>query len=303
MKKNKVLGNIILFATAIIWGSSFVFQHESAAVTPPYTYSAARITLAAAALWILTLIMEKSDIGGYSPAKHPEMQTKDFWIGGIVCGVFLTGGTTLQQLGIGLTTAGKSAFVTALYTVLVPLFGWLVYKQKLTGRRIFGACLAMCGLYILCVREDLTIGKGELITFVAAICFAFQMLSVEKYIQTNNPIKLSAVQFTVCAVLDWLLAIIFETPSWELIEPSLVSIIYVGLISGALGYTTQIIGQGMTDASIGAAICSLESVFAALAGWIFLHEVMSPKELLGAAMMFAAVIIVQLPSFGKAEGD
>ena len=300
MKKNKLLGNVIMFATALIWGGSFVFQHESAQVTPPYMYNASRILLAAIALWIVVLFMEKTDIGGYAPAKHPEKQTKDLWLGGIICGLFLTGGTTLQQVGIEFTSAGKTGFLTALYTVFVPLIGKVFFHTKLSLRRVIGVLIAMTGLYLLSVTEAMTIVRSDVILILGAFCFALQMLCVEKYIETNNPIKFSAIQFTVCAVINWFMAFLFENPSWELIAPSMVSILYVGLASGALGYTLQIIGQSLTDASIAALIGSLESVFAAVFGWLILREVMSPRELLGAALMFFAVILVQLPRKNRA---
>lgn len=295
MKKNKLLGNIILFVTAIIWGSSFSFQRESAQVTPPYTYNATRILLAALFLWALTLIMEKTDLGGYSVKRHPEKQTKALWKGGIICGFFLAGGTAMQQLGLEVTTAGKCAFLTSLYTVLVPLFAWLLFKQRISAKRILGVAVAVCGLYLLSVTEQMTVAPTDIIVIGGAFCFAMQMLSVEHFLGTNNPIKFSAIQFSVCALINWILAFAFETPTWEVIAPSMVSILYVGILSGAVGYTTQIIGQSMTDASIGALICSLESVFGALFAWLFLHELMSLRELTGAALMFAAVIIVQLP--------
>lgn len=300
MKKNKFLGNIIMFATALVWGGSFVFQHESAQVTPPYTYNASRILLAAIALWAVVLFMEKTDIGGYAPAKHPEKQSADLWKGGIICGIFLTGGTTLQQIGIGLTSAGKSGFLTALYTVLVPVLGKIFFHTKLSLRRICGVGIAMVGLYLLSVTEAMTVESCDVILILGAVCFALQMLFVEKYIGMNNPIKLSAIQFTVCAVIDWILALLFEQPGWDVIAPSIGSMLYVGLASGALGYTLQIIGERLTDASIAALIGSLESVFAAIFGWLILREVMSPRELAGAALMFAAVILVQLPRKNRA---
>jgi len=299
MKKNKLLGNIILFVTAIVWGASFAFQRESAEVTPPFTFNATRIILAAIALWLVTLVMEKTDLGGYSKKKHPEKTTKELWTGGIICGLCLSAGTSLQQIGIGFASAGKSAFLTALYTVLVPLLGWVFFKQKPGARKITGALIAVGGLYLLSVTENFQVQTTDFILVLGAVSFAVQMLCVEKYLGPNNPIKFSAIQFTVVAVTNTALAFIFETPSWEVIQPSMIAILYVGLMSGAVGYTTQIIGQSMTDASIGALIGSLESVFGALFAWLLIDEVMSSRELAGAALMFAAVIIVQLPNRNK----
>lgn len=218
---------------------------------------------------------------------------------GIPMGVFLMAATLLQQLGLVYTTPAKSGFVTALYIVMVPLLGLLFHRR--VGRLVWvGVFLSLTGLVLLCVQDDLSVNVGDLFTLGSALMFACQILLVAKHAPGLDAVRLSAVQFGTCAVLAGIAALCLETPTLSGIAAGLPSLMYVAVMSGAVGYTLQIVGQKTTDPTLASLLMCLESVFAALGGWVLLHQALSPRELLGCALMLAASVVAQLPDRGQA---
>ena len=289
MRNEKLLGNFILLMTAFIWGMSFAFQKEGVTTISPFTFGASRCTLSAIAVWIVALICER---GKTRTAEYKKTTIK----GGLICGVFLTIACNLQQIGLVQTSAGKGAFITALYMLIIPVIGVLFLKQKIGKRAWLAVAIGVAGMYLLCISSEFSIGRGDIYVLGCALFFALQMLAVDKYAPNANPLFMSAIQFTMNAIISGIIALIFEHPNLADLSSVTVQILYCGLFSGGLGYTLQMVGQRMTDPTSAGLLLSFESVFGALGGALMLNERMSARELIGAFIMFFAIMLIQLPS-------
>ena len=222
--------------------------------------------------------------------KYTPQQKKDLLEGGLVCGIFLTLGTNLQQFGIADTTAGKAGFITALYIVLVPLAGMFLGKKA--NKRLFLCVLiAVVGLYFLCFTGSegaMSFGRGDFLVFLCAFAFTGHILCVDHYVQKVDGIALSCVQFAVMMVLSTVCAFTFETVDFAALGECTFYILYIGILSSAGGYTLQILAQKDGDPTVVSLLLSLESFFAVVCGAIILHERMSGREYLGCALMLTA---------------
>jgi len=304
LKNTKTKGNLILLFTAFIWGFAFAFQNQAGALCSPFLFGASRMTLAAISVGGICFGMDAraGKLDKNFKLFKEEERNKDYkkstWIGGIVCGLFMGVATTFQQMGLMYTSAGKAGFVTAMYILLVPIASAIILKKKSSIRVWIAVAIAVGGMYLLCVApgEDFSLNKGDILTLCCAFFFTFQIIFADMFVPRGNPIKIAALEFIIIGVLSWILAFIFEDPSIEMIKAVLVPILYCGLISGALGYTLQLVGQRYTDPTSASLIMSLESVFAVIGGAILLSEKMSVRESIGCVIMFAAIILVQLPS-------
>lgn len=297
MKNKKMLGNLILIFTALVWGTAFVAQRVGMDYIEPITFGAVRMALAAVAVWLVALIIDKLNAGkptGRS-AEEEKAYRKNTIVGGIWCGLFLTAGSSFQQMGMVYTTAGKAGFITALYMLIVPIISALVFKRKNSWLVWVAVIMGVFGMYLLSIKEGFKLSKGDALVLVCAFLFSGHILCCDYFVQKGNPIKISAMQFTVAAVVSAVIALLVEEPSIEKIKSATIPILYTGLISGGLGYTLQIVAQKFTDPTVASLIMSLESVFAVLAGALLLHERMTTRELIGCAIMFAAIVMVQIP--------
>ena len=202
---------------------------------------------------------------------------------------------TLQQVGLLYTTAGKSAFVTALYVVLVPLCSVLL-GRRFRANLWISAVIAAAALYLLCLNESLTVGPGELLTLACALCFAIHILIIDHFSSRVDGVKLSCIQFAVCAVLAWVAAFLWESPSWNAIVQCWLPIGYAGILSSGVAFTLQIMAQKYTKPAVASLLMSLESFFAVLFGAVLLHERLSLREYAGCALMFGAIVLAQLPA-------
>jgi drug/metabolite transporter (DMT)-like permease len=220
--------------------------------------------------------------------------TKPTLLGGVTCGFALFLAASIQQTGIVYTTSGKAGFITALYTVLVPLFGLLLHK-KVRGLIWVGVAFAVAGLYLLCIKEGFTIGKGDLIVLLGTIFWAVHILIIDHFAPITDCLKMSIIQFSCAGLLSGVAMLLLETPAISAIRDGAWPIFYTAFIVTGLAYTLQILGQRNTDPAIASIIMSLESVFAVVSGMLLLDEVMSTKEIIGCILMFIAVIITQLP--------
>lgn len=293
MNKRKVKQVVLPLLTAFIWGSAFVAQTIGAESIDGFTYSAARAYPAVIALSLVLLITRRAKPEErYTPA-----QRRELLVGGLVCGVFLAFSTNIQQFALTETGAGKAGFITALYIVLVPLFG--VFLGKRASRRlVLCVAIAVAGLYLLSIKsgEGLSgMGRGDFLVLCSAFGFAGHILVVDHFVQKVDGIALSCVQFTVMAILSTICALLFETIDLAAIAACAGSILYVGILSSAVGYTLQIIAQKDGDPTVVSLLLSLESFFAVVCGAVVLHERMSAREYLGCALMLTAVILSQLP--------
>jgi len=294
--------------TAFIWGCAFVAQSTAADKIGPLTYNCCRSLLAFLMLLPVIKIMDrnKEKVRGKDSADLLPSSCditfgrwlasdKKTLVGGIWCGVVLTVSSFLQQTGIQYTTAGKAGFVTALYIIFVPLLSVFLGKRI---PKIIWLCviLAVVGFYLLCVKEDFTVSKGDFIVLGCAVGFAGHIMVIDHFTALRvHGVKMACIQFLVAAVLSGIGMFLVERPSIDGIFAAALPILYAGILSSGVGYTLQIIAQRDTDPTPATLIMSLESVFAALAGWAFLHEQMQVKEFIGCVLVFGAVILAQLP--------
>lgn len=286
----KILGNVLLLITAIIWGSAFVAQITGMNVLGPFTFNATRSLIATIFLGFLVMFLKD------------EMNTKtnDLIKGGLACGVFIFIASSLQQFGLLFTTAGKASFITTLYILIVPILALLIMKNKISLATWIAIILGAIGLYLLAIPSgaSFSINKGDFVVFIGAFFWAAHILVIDYYTKKVNPVKLSFMQFVVMAVLSAIIAILFEeeTATISNIMLSWKSIAYAGFFSAGIAYTLQMVGQKYTNPVLASLILSLESVFGALSGYLFLNEILSTKEFLGCVIVFVAIIIAQVPS-------
>ena len=300
MTRNKFFGPIILLFTAIIWGTAFVAQRSGMDSIEPLTFTAARMILAAVALGIPATIIGLRD-RRTEPKEARQKKRKSNLIGGIGCGVFLATATIFQQYGLVETSAGKAGFITALYMLLVPILSLILFRKKGTWIIWLAVLVGVFGMYLLCINEQFRMTRGDALVSVCALLFSGHILFCDHFIGQTNPLQMSAVQFATASVISTIAAFIAEQPSWEKIISAAIPILYCGLISGGVGYTLQMLGQKYTDATVASLLMSLESVFAVLAGVIILHERMTLREIFGSIVLFAAIVLVQIPLPKKKE--
>lgn len=304
MKKNNLKGSAILCLTALIWGIAFVAQSDGGDKVPPFTFNALRSVVAAAALCIFCFATGKNRPESFFP-KEAAIR-KEYLKGGFVCGALLCTATAFQQIGINAYPAGaaveaRSGFITALYVVLVPLF-MLAFGKKSSPIIYLSALTAIAGFYMLCFFGGIgRLYTADLLVLLSSLCFAGQIIAIDKFVSVTGGLKLSIMQFTVTALLSAAVALIFERPSFESLLAAAPQLLYLGLVSSGIGYTLQIVGQKYAEPAVASLSMSLESVFAALGGWLISGNTLSLPELIGCALVFAAIIIAQIPEIGKKQ--
>ncbi len=293
---NNLLGGTLLTICAVIWGTSFIAQSLGASFAEPFTYNFSRSILATIFLLICSFIADKWKGRSFTLLGTDNPITKDRLLkGGIICGICLTAAIYLQQLGIMYTTVGKSGFITALYIILVPILAYIAYKRKINLLQGISVLIAAIGMYFICINEAFTINIGDFYTFLCSICFAVQIICVENIITNLDGIRLSMIQFFICTVLNGILMLIFESPDWPALFAGWGPIAYSGIMSSGIAYTLQILGQKHTSSVLATMIMSLESVFALLSGWLYLGQAMTLREIFGCVLVFAAIMLAQLP--------
>ena len=285
-------GNLMLLLTAFIWGSAFVAQSTGMNYIGPFTFLAIRSFLGVIALLpVIAFRASKQE----KTVRQQNSRVKITWTGGFCCGIILGVASAFQQVGLGMTSAGKAGFITALYIVIVPIVSVFIGK-KIHLSTWFYLLIALVGFYLLSVKEGFSIGKGDLLVLCCAFCYSIHILTIDYFLNKGaDTVKMSCIQFLVSGVLGLILTVLFETPSLASIWDAKIPLLYAGVLSSGVAYTLQIVGQKYTEPTIATLLMSLESVFAALTGWIVLHEVLSGKELLGCLLVFLAVILAQIP--------
>lgn len=292
----KTKGNILLLLTAFIWGSAFVAQKAGMEYIQPFTFNGIRCLIGAIFLIPVVLIFAKDDpLPENATAEDKNAHNKTLLIGGLCCGIAIFIASSLQQYGLLYTTAGKSGFITALYVVLVPICG-VFLKKKVRPITWFCIAIALVGLYLLCVKKGESLNIGDVITLICSIGFTVHIFVIDYFSPKVNGVKMSCIQFWVAGIISLPMAFIFEDIVWSNVLNCAIPLLYAGVLSCGVAYTLQIIAQKDTDPTITSLLMSMESVFAVVTGAVVLHEMMTLKELIGCAAMFAAIIIVQLPS-------
>ena len=294
----KTKNALILVLTAFIWGTAFVAQSVGMDYLEPFTFNGVRSLIGGAALLpciaILQKMNRKDGVGKEPGSGDVRRERKDMVFGGIACGLLLFAASSLQQIGIQFTTAGKAGFITACYIVIVPVLG--IFLKKKIGWKVWAAvAIALAGLYFLCMTEKFTVGKGDVLIFACALVFSLHILVIDYFSPKVDGVKMSCIQFFVCGIASLPFMFALETPKIGAMIAGWMPLLYAGVLSCGVAYTLQIIGQKNVNPAIASLILSLESCFSVLAGWLVLGERLSVRESAGCVLMFAAIILAQLP--------
>lgn len=289
--KNNLKGSIALLSATVIWGSAFVAQSVGMDYIGPFTFQTLRCLLAVLFLIPASAVLERTSWRRFA-AKWLD---KKLWLAGLLCGLALFAATSLQQVGLVCTDAGKAGFLTAMYIVLVPFIG-LLLKKKLPLPAWFSIVFAVLGLYLLSNMGASAPNPGDMMMIGCALAFAVQITLVDRFAPSCDALRLNCIQSLVVTVLSGIFMLLTETPQWSSITACALPISYAGVLSLGVAYSLQIIGQRHVEPTTASLFMSLESVFAALSGWLLLNERMSPRELAGCALIFLSVLITQLPT-------
>ena len=294
--KNKLSGTLALLLATVIWGSAFIAQSVGMEHIGPMTFQASRCGLGALFLIPVIFLFEKDKRQYFKNWTNPKL-----WKTGFFCGTALFVAAGLQQVGLVYTTAGKAGFITAMYIVLVPILG-LFLKRKPPFSAWISVIVAVAGLYLLSCVGASEINLGDILMLGGALGFAVQITLVDELAGDLDGLRLNCIQAFVCAVLSALVMAFTEAPTISGISAATIPIGYAGIFSMGIAYSLQIVGQKHLEPTPASLIMSLESVFAALCGWLLLNEQMSITELCGCALVFAAVILSQIPEKKKTHG-
>ena len=288
MKKEQLKGSAQLLFATLIWGGAFVAQSVGMDHLGPMSFQAVRSLLAVAALVPVIALMDRSP-----GAFLPRWKAKGLWKTGILCGLALFAAQSLQQVGLLYTEPGKAGFITAMYIVLVPVFG--LFLGRKCGLRIWvSVALAVAGLYLLSCVGVTKVNIGDVLILISAAAFAVQILLIDILAQSIDGLRLNCIQFMVVTVLSALPAAFTETPTWSGVIDCAVPLLYAGVLSSGAAFSLQILGQQHLPPEPATLIMSLESVFSVLSGWLILHQTLRPTELLGCCLVFTGVILCQI---------
>ena len=304
MKHNQIRQVVFPILAALIWGTAFVAQDVCADTIGTFTFNAVRYFIAVLALLVLIAVLHAVHKDRPQPTEAEKRAgRRQLWLGGFCCGTALAIASNFQQAGITAgTDAGKAGFLTALYVVLVPVFG-LFFRRKVSLPVWIAVVLSVVSLYLLCIKGSFRLAAGDLLVLVCAVCFAVHILVIDHFTATVDGVKLSCLQFLFAALISTVCMFLFEDVDFAAIWGCILPLLYVGIFSCGVGYTLQILAQKGSNPTVVTILLSLESVFAVIAGAIILKQQMSVREYIGCAVMFAAVLLAQIdfPVKQKAE--
>ena len=294
--KNRIKGSLCLLLGTVIWGSAFIAQSVGMDHIGPFTFQAIRCALAVVFLFVTATLFDLKKYGlsgSLARWKDPSL-----WKAGLICGAALFLAASLQQVGLVYTDAGKAGFITAMYIVLVPVIGLFLHR-KAPKTIVFSVLLAVAGLYLLSCMGASGINMGDMLLMGCALAFAVQITFIDRFAPEADGLKLNCIQALVVTVLSLPPMLLTENVEGSSILACWPSLAFAGILSMGVAYTLQIAGQKHLEPAAASLIMSLESVFAALGGWLVLGETMTRWELTGCALVFAAVILSQLSPAGE----
>ncbi len=291
MNKQKLKGNLMMLLTALIWGTAFVAQSNAMNNVDPFSFMAARYLLGALVLLPVIAVFSK---------RSASKDHQTLWLGGISCGCVLFIASALQQYGLVYTTTAKAGFITTLYVIFVPVAGLFFHRRP--AWIIWPAVvLSTIGFYLLCMTDGFTLQIGDLLVLLCAIAFTAHIMVIDYFSPKVDGVKMSCIQFLICGSLSLMAALLLGPSSHAALGAAWLPILYTGILSSGVAYTLQILAQKFTDAVMVSLIGSLEAVFATLAGFVFWklgyidNGDVTLRQLAGCALVFVAVILVQLP--------
>lgn len=296
-----------LFITATIWGVAFAAQSVGLDYVEPFTFNAVRSLIGSIVLIPCIAFLNRLNGNGNNAQsavrkKHTDIKNnRTLLTGGVLCGIILFTATNLQQFALKHTTVAKAGFITGMYIIIVPVLG--IFLHKKAGLKVWIAVfIALAGMYLLCSKGDkFTLQSADLYLLASAFVFSLHILTIDYFSPKADGVKLSCIQFFVCALLSGAAMMIFENPNIYSILDAWLPIIYAGAFSCGVAYTLQIVGQKGMNPTIASLILSLESVVSLIAGWIILGQNLSGKELCGCALVFLAIILAQVPPLKKSK--
>ena len=291
MKNLQLRNSLLLLLTATIWGVAFVAQSVGMDYVQPFTFNGIRSIIGGLVLIPCIFLLNRLK----SPSEPiQKSSSRPLLAGGILCGLCLFAASSFQQFGIKYTTVGKAGFITACYIVIVPILG-LFQKKKCSSLIWVSVLLALVGLYFLCMSGSISLGLGDLLVLIGAFLFSIHILVIDHYSPLADGVQLSCIQFFVCGVLSLICMFLFETPDLSMMLMAWLPILYAGVLSCGVAYTLQVVGQKNMNPTVASLILSMESCISVLAGWLILGQALSSRELLGCVLMFAAIILAQIP--------
>ncbi|MBR6665827.1 MAG: DMT family transporter [Lachnospiraceae bacterium] len=294
---NKATRNsFLLFLAACIWGLAFVFQSKGMEYMDPFTFNGARALIGAFSLLVFVLVRNR-----VTGKKLRDLDWKITLTAGICCGAALTAASTVQQFGILYTSVGKAGFITTLYIIFVPIAG-ILFRRKVSRIVWVAAGMAAVGMYLLCINESFSVNIGDVLVFICAIFFTAHIMIIDHFSPKTDGVVISLIQFTVCGVICMICAFIWGEPAWSQITSGISTLLYAGVMSCGVAYTLQIVGQNGVNPTVAALLMSLESVVATITGviafqigFLKVDQTMTLRQVAGCVIVFAAVILVQLP--------
>lgn len=290
MKLDTFKSDAVLVLTATIWGLAFIAQRVGMEYVGPFTYNGIRFSLGAVSLLPLVYFTQQKE----KSISHKQVSNQGLVKYGTLSGIVLFAGASLQQVGLLYTTAGKAGFITGLYIIFVPIFAFLFRQGKTSTGTWTGAILACIGLYFLSITKDLSMNRGDFLVLLCGIFFALHIIIIGRITKRFNTSFLALFQFSVCALLSLIVALVFESFILKDILNAALPLLYGGIFSVGIAYSLQIYGQKNSPASHAAIIMSLESVVAAIGGWFLLNEILTIRDMTGCALMLAGMLISQL---------
>lgn len=282
MLSKQIRNSLLLLIAAIIWGVAFVAQSTGMEHIGPFTFTFLRNVIGTIVLLPIAFF-----------SKENSESRKTLVVSAVLSGLALGVASCLQQYGMLYTSVGKAGFLTALYIIIVPILG-LFFKKRCSWLTWIAVILAVIGVYFLCITENFTINKGDILEFLCAIAFAVQILIISKYSAKINAYRFACIQFMTAGLVALVPMLFTETVTWSGVSSAMIPLLYTGVMSSGVAYTLQIIGERDLNPTVAALIMSLEACISVIAGWLILNQTLSLREISGCVIMFTAIILAQI---------